>query len=189
MSILFVNPPDQPGRMEREWPEMHPELHSLMLDWNDFSDKQGLPPPTFTQLVRYREEQKAIYFQHWKQLISTLQTKGPDALTLLDRQTAQQYLHFTDEELMAEAEKRFTWHWVACAVDMRTVGPNPAKPHYSLEQMQLAVGFFNQRCPKPLWEFLVHDVHGPHMHIGRRDFSWRQKYASAPPPTTGVPNA
>lgn len=71
------------------------------------------------------------------------------------------------EELAA---KKFTWHWVLCACDLRT-------RHYKPPQLLMLNDFYGVRCKQPQWEHLVHDVTAPHRHLARRDFAWRAKYA------------
>jgi hypothetical protein len=157
-----------------------------MQEFEEFSASNGLPEPLFTEVIRLRAEQIRIYVKHWKKLVAILVGNGK--LTPSERQTALEMRPKSDRELEGMAAQRFTWHLVMCAVDMRTVGPDPSKPHYTPAQLELVKGFFRGRCKAPLWEFLVHDVTGPHAHIGRRDFSWRQKYAAGTS-TNGVTHA
>ena len=87
--------------------------------------------------------------------------------------TAAERKAIETEYLEDAATSRFTWHWAFCAADLRT-------KHYSREQGERVVGFFEARCKRPLWEFLVHDTAGPHAHLARKAPDWRARYSPSP---------
>ena len=73
-----------------------------------------------------------------------------------------------ETEARAEARKKFSWHLARCAVDLRN-------RHYTPVQLQQVMEFLQRDRKHPLWEILNHDVgRGDHLHIGRRDYSWRK---------------
>jgi hypothetical protein len=71
-----------------------------------------------------------------------------------------------------------SWHLVDCAVDFRI-------SQYTYEQLATAIRWFERellgkkdtRTGGRLWE-VVSKLHGtgPHIHIGRRDFRWRDEF-------------
>lgn len=157
---------------------VHPELRALLADLDQWSGDHHLPPVTVTQLVRYLDEQVAIYTGYWRGLVARL-ASDPASLSPAEREQAEAMREHSPEQLREAARGRFTWHQVACAADLRT-------RHYEPAQRERVLGFVRQRCQRPLWEVLEHDVAGPHLHVGRRDFSWRLRFPAAP---KGVLNA
>lgn len=152
--------------MESQLKEVHPELRAVLEDFERWSAKHGYPEPVLTEVTRSVPEMVAIYVPYWKGLVSRL--VAGQLLTASERQTAQEKRGASDDELTAQARARFSWHLVKCAVDIRT-------RHYSLAQLTDVRARFG-RLGTPLWENLVHDVHGPHQHLARRDFAWRTRH-------------
>lgn len=197
------------GRLRQEYDqEIHPDLRTLLVSFERWSQREGLPEPLLTQLVRRKSEQVDIYVCFWRKLLAALepgehqgqvhddgagwrpllpneQAKAVELRKAVDQKLAAAATQFggplsdpqreqvTDGVLAAAAETKFTWHWVKCAADIRTVGGGA--PVYSPEQLLRVKEWFAANCKLPQWEFLEHDVTAPHIHVGRRDFAWRSK--------------
>jgi hypothetical protein len=163
--------------MAEQLADSHPELSALLRDFETWSHKQGLPEPVVVELWRSAKEQGDLYVGIWRQQAKqALASKAPPRAAKL---RALEIHRMSDKELRGLAEQKFSWHVCRCAVDLRT-------RHYTREQMLEVVKWFQERCPKPMWE-LVTEKHGTgaHIHCGRRDFSWRKKFTQTPE----VPNA
>jgi len=170
--------------MERQLPEVHPEVVDLLRRFDIFSSANKLPEPVVTDLVRDVPSQVRIYVDFWEKLQASfapgphhLQFPDEDgtwrALTPTEAKEAQEVRFLSDADLAIRASRRFTWHWAKCAADLRTY-------HYSPTQLQTVHDWFEKRAKRPDWELLVHDVTAPHLHVARRDFRWRDKYAPSP---------
>jgi hypothetical protein len=177
--MKFNEPPG--GPMEKQYPDAHPELRELLYIFDEWSHVEGLPEPVITDLFRDIPSQIRIYVAFWRKLQASLepgpragQLQDPDGtwrpLTPSEQQTAKELRGLFQAELEKKAETKFTWHWVRCAADVRTY-------HYSRAELAKVKAWFEARCQRPRWEFLVHDVTAPHMHIGRRDFEWRTRFS------------
>lgn len=176
--------------MQRDWPTVHPELRVLLVAFDEYSVKWDLPEPVVTDLVRSPEQQMRVYVRFWKKLQAAL-ADGPHhnqidpeddgtfrPLTPVEYGQAVVLRPLTDEQLAARARQKFTWHWVRCAMDLRS-------REYSPDELSRVRKWFQPRCQAPLWEFLVHDVTAPHIHCARRDFAWRARWL---PESSGKPN-
>jgi hypothetical protein len=66
--------------------------------------------------------------------------------------------------------KKFSWHFVDCAIDLRV-------KHYTPDQLALVIGWFSEKCRSSEWE-LYHKNHGtgPHIHVAYREFGLRKKW-------------
>lgn len=203
-------------RLSGEYLQIHPDLRQLLDGLSKFSVESGLPVPLATDLIRSAKEQVEIYVAFWTKLLDSL-TPGPHydridpegdgtwrPLTLEEKtqrstrardvagriaaEEKRQHKTLGPDEraqlqrlvLVEAAEKRFTWHWCRCAADLRS-------RHYTLAQLAQVAEWFSERCKKPQWEFLVHDVTAPHIHVARRDFGWREKYTPSPASPGGSP--
>lgn len=72
--------------------------------------------------------------------------------------------------LEAEARKRFSWHCVRTAVDLRT-------KHYQGNEKGRVHVWLYERTPKPGWEFLEHEVvGGNHFHLAKEDLAWKARH-------------
>jgi hypothetical protein len=177
--------------MEEGWATVHPELRQLLVDFEAFSQKAGLPEPVVTDLVRHPSAQQTIYLRWFRKLQQALEpgaNRGsidPEGdgsyrpLTLSEMKQAKELRGLQEHELVQRAVGRFSWHLVRCAADLRT-------RHYSPQQKVQVLRWFEERCPRPLWEFLHHDVTAPHLHVGRRDFAWRARLVLARQPAGGA---
>lgn len=75
----------------------------------------------------------------------------------------------SEEKARAAARAKVSWHCFRCAVDFRSIV-------YTKDQCSRILDWLHERCPKPAWEVLLHDVgHGTHFHVGIRDFSRRRR--------------
>jgi hypothetical protein len=147
--------------------ECHPQLRDVLAAFEVWSYRESLPEPVITDCWRTRDELQSIYVARYTKLIHAL--KAGQRLSPGDRDLAVQMSECTGEEIAKRARGRFSWHLVRCAVDIRS-------RHYDLPQLLRVQKWFETRCEQPLWEYLTHDVSGPHIHLGRRDFSWRTQY-------------
>lgn len=161
-------------REEREFNEdLHPDARAVVLELGRWCSSKGLPPPVVTMVGRTLREQEDIY---WREE----QSKAARAGAIITEAIARE-----------RARRRPSWHIRNTAVDLRTVGPNPAAPHWNrVEEMRvvrrleelLGVPRDTTAAKKLRWEFLVmpHGT-GPHIHIARRDASWRPPQRSTTP--------
>jgi hypothetical protein len=130
--------------LEFEFDGVHPGVAATLHALDEYSEAMGLPEVVVTDVLRTPAQQEAIY---WR----ALQKAG----------------NLTEEEARSAARKKFSWHLVAAAVDLRNT-------HYSRAQLEEAVAFLKKGRSAPMWEVLSHDVgQGHHLHVGRKDFSWR----------------
>lgn len=172
----------------KDFPTLHPELRDVLLRFDRDSVERGLPDPVLTELVRTPDGNAAIYFRFFKKLQDALDPVNPHAgqidleddgtfraLNASEVATANLVRDMSDAQLLEKAGQRFTWHFCRCAVDLRT-------RHYSPTQLAWVRSWVGVWCPAPMWEVLFHDVTAPHLHLARRDFSWRTRFQN--PPTT-----
>lgn len=172
--------------LQLEYQGSHPKLVHLLTAFDNYSFRERLPLPLLTQLWRDRAGQILIYVRYWKRLREAY-LRGPPylfdpegdgtfrELSKLELLEAKDVLSLTDEELEDRACNKFTWHWVRCAADMRTVGGG-SHPHYTSVQMEIVRAWFEDQCQdKTVWELKIHDTHGPHLHVAYRDLDWRRR--------------
>jgi len=67
-------------------------------------------------------------------------------------------------------DRKFSWHFVNCAVDVRTF-------HYTPEQLGKVLRFFELACAEDEWELYAkqHGT-GPHIHVAWRDTTRRKMW-------------
>ncbi len=179
--MRFVDGPR--GRLAREWGEdLHPATRGLLLEFERWSTEEGLPSPVITMLGRTLKENADIYVAFWSRVVAAYHD-GKD-LSDADTRVALAKRGKSSAELRAEAEQRFSWHLVNCAADVRT-------RHYSEPDLARVELFFRERVMvpaepgvepecKPDYEFQVHDVAGPHLHIAFKSFDYRKKLDPRP---------
>jgi hypothetical protein len=160
-----------PG-MAAELSRAHPELRSLLLEFDAWSQREGLPEPVLTELLRSQKNQTAYYVKHWGELVTKLQ--DGKWLSSRDRALAVEMSLKSVEDMERAASERFTWQYVLCAADLRT-------HHYSTRELVMAKSFFRERATLPRWSFLEHDITANHLHVERRDMEWRQLFRPDPP--------
>jgi hypothetical protein len=154
--------------MEVEFDGLHPELSSLVRVFDAWSYEHGLPEPVITEVLRTPAEQERIYTRFAQRLVDKLNAK----VRMSDHEKAEatRFAEMTEEQRKKWARSRFSWHLVACGVDLRN-------SYYSAEQLERVMAFLKEGRVSPLWEILAHDVSaGNHIHLGRRDFGWRNTY-------------
>lgn len=153
--------------MEGQLAMCHPDLLVVMRQFEVWSDGHGLPEPHISEVMRTPKEQGRIYAREWRD--KALKTVRDPLTTALDKKHAQRLLDMPALELLALAAKKFTWHFVGAAVDIRT-------NHYRLAELTTVEKWFRDRCEPPIWE-LITEKHGTgaHIHLARRDYSWRKK--------------
>lgn len=187
MALRFNEP--KGGPMERGLKEVHPELLKLLADFTLWSAQHGLPDPVVTDLIRDVPSQIRIYVRFWLKL-QAASREGPHkgqidpeddgtwrALTIAEQLRAKEVAGLTHGQLEEKARTLFTWHWCKCAADLRS-------RHYTPAEKKKVRAWFEARCPRPLWEFLIHDVTAPHIHVARRDFEWRRRLTVKPLPVS-----
>lgn len=179
--------------IEAQWrSEIHPDLRTLLVQFDAYSLESALPTCVLTDLVRSPDEQVLIYVRFWRALVDGL-NHGPPymvdpegdgkkrLMTVKEVDKAKEVRGKTYDELADLASLKFTWHWCRCAADIRTF-------HYNTAQLSMVVRWFETHTQdvgpdgRKKWEFLVHDVHGNHMHVGRKDFFWRSRFSPTPKP-------
>lgn len=157
------------GRLASELSKLvQPDLRQLLYDVDWFCASQKMPGVVVTQLVRTVDEQIAIYVPFWRGL--AMRFDGGEHMTPSLAKLAIEVADKPEDYLRAKAINQFTWHLVRCAADIRI-------RHWTKDQLKQVVSFVSEKAKDSrLWEFLVHDVSGPHMHIGIRDFSFRSRF-------------
>lgn len=79
----------------------------------------------------------------------------------------------TPEENKAAKGVATSYHLCHCAADIRSRGLNAA-------QKAAAFSWLRARCPSGAWGLLLHDVgSGEHLHLERKDPSWRLTYVTS----------
>lgn len=135
--------------LEDEFRILHPEVPPVLWDLDRWSDEEGLPEVVVTHVVRTPEQQAEFYWQDF-----------------------QRRLGLEEKEARNLASKKFSWHSVRCAVDIRN-------SHYTHEQLLAVLQHLKPLCRSPMWELLSHDIgRGEHIHIGRQDFAWRKHHGA-----------
>lgn len=163
----------------REIEHCHPELRDLLMEFDRWSVSEGLPEATLTDLIRDEGRQIRIYVDYWRR-VGAAYSLAPNSLSPEDKKAALRTLNMDDKQLTAFAMKRWTWHYVRCAADVRT-------RHYSQAQLTKVRAWWFARCQGERYELLFHDVHGPHLHVAVRDSDWRRKYSLSAKSTGSAP--
>jgi hypothetical protein len=182
------------GPMEKSFPTIHPELQVLLADFAAYSSQVRLPEPVVTDLVRNVAEQVRIYTAHYRRLQESLKP-GPHQrfidpegdgtwrpLKIDELNEAREIRNLDDAELMKRASEKFSLHQVGAAFDLRI-------KHYSKAQWRVVFAWFARRCVNPpgrplAWEMLPsnpdhpHDTAGTHLHVGRKDREWQDRFIS-----------
>lgn len=148
-----------------EYKEIDEGLRNVLDGLDGWSRENKIVEPVATQIFRSKDEQEDIYSRHGLVLIHKLR----DGVYLddKDRALALELNKLSLPELRDWARRRFSWHMVGCAVDLRI-------RHYSMSEFRHVMEFLGKRCTGPEWELLSHDVTAPHIHVGRRDKSKRE---------------
>lgn len=67
-----------------------------------------------------------------------------------------------------------SWHLVAAAIDLRS-------KHYTPTQKAAVLAWLKRRCPTADWECFEHNAGtGWHIHLARKDLSWRNTFEKRP---------
>lgn len=168
--MIYIDGPQ--GRRTQEFNvELHPDVRNLVWALDKWSVENGIPEVEITECFRTVEEQEHIYFGYFKRLIATFESQGK--LQSGEANIAISMRPKSDDELKKIAREKFSWHMVHCATDIRTI----TSGHYTVDQAHKVFEFLKSKAkPESKWELLAHDVAGPHIHIGLRDFNYRAKY-------------
>lgn len=154
--------------MADDFLRVHPDVQDLARLFESWSRDQGLPEPVVTDVIRTKSQQRAIYVPYAQELIADFEGGVP--MQDNDRALAIKLMDLNDDGIAQWAEQRFSWHLVGCAVDLRS-------RDYTAPQLAAVLGWFRRMALPPTFEFLEHDVgRGDHMHLGRRDFAWRNSF-------------
>jgi hypothetical protein len=151
---------------------LHHEARDVVMALDTWSLESGLPEVVVTHVIRTPGEQQRIYIAYANRLIYRRQIQ--DAFSPSEQSLADDLAKMTEGEINRWAFKRFSWHLIGCAVDIRS-------KHYELAHLSAVMEYLRERCPKPEWELIEHDVSGPHVHIARRDQSRRVTEVDKPP--------
>lgn len=139
--------------LQVEFDGLHPEVRRGVSDLDKWSVANGIPEVVVTHVFRTKAFQEETY---WPAIAKRLAAENP-----------KRPVGEIEAEARAEARKKFSWHLVHCAIDIRN-------RHYSPDQRRRVMGFLQRGRAAPIWEVLEHDVgRGDHIHLGIRDFSWR----------------
>jgi hypothetical protein len=137
--------------LEFEFGHLHPDVKRLGYDLDAFLFANQMPELVITHVLRTDAQSEEIY---WRSFL-----KGG----------------LSEPEARKKAREKFSWHKVLCAFDARTRNPG-AGARYTKRQMEDILAFLKKGRDPAMWELLAHDVSGPHLHVGRRDFAWRTKH-------------
>jgi hypothetical protein len=146
--------------------ELHPRVREEVLSLGRWSVSERLPLVVVTEVVRTDAMQVDRYVPYAKRLIQTLRTGG--TLSAPEKKLALILHALSEQGLVQWAINKFTWHRCKCAVDMRT-------RHYLPPQLKRIAARIESQCPHERgddWEFLIHDITAPHMHLAIRDPVW-----------------
>ncbi len=127
---------------------LHPRVKAKIEDLDAWCQANHYPEVTLTHILRTKDEQIDIYW-------TSIQKANP-GMTIQAARNA--------------AAKKFSWHLVGCAVDIRNTV-------YTLQQLVNIQAHLKLRTKPGEWEVLNHDVgRGEHLHCGLKDVSWRNTY-------------
>lgn len=137
--------------LSQQFSLVHPKVREIAEELDRFLQTQGLQDMVITHVYRTAEEQEKFYWE-----------------------SVQKTLHCTEEIAKETARKKFSWHRVYCAIDIRN-------STYDKATREKILKFLKTGRADSSWEILMHDVgRGDHFHVGYRDFGWRRKYESQP---------
>lgn len=178
MAIAFLSP-----NMQAQFDGVHPDVRELLLRFDAYAVEQGLPATTLTEVWRTPADQVRIYVPFWEAIVHKSRL-NPNELSASQQRELASVLGLTKAQLERKALARPSNHLWRCAVDVRT-------KHYTPTQKQIAATWFSRALKvdgqlPAHWEFLVHDIAGPHIHVGRRDADWKAKFDPRP---KGAPHA
>lgn len=132
--------------LELEVQALHPKVRAKLDELEAWSRDEGLPEPVVTNVLRTEDDQERLYLG-----LYLSRGHSPDIAR-------------------EKARARFSWHLVACAVDLRN-------RHYTPPQRKAVMQFLRQQCAPGEWELLEHDIgRGDHIHVAVRDEQWRLTY-------------
>lgn len=142
--------------LSAEFFRIHPELRRALFELDAKIEGWDFPPLTLVHLHRTVEQQEQLYW---------------GTFSGVDEAAAR-----------AKARRKFSWHLADCGADLRS-------RDYSEEQANQIRAWIAERCPSPMWEFLPEEhagSTGPHFHLARQDFLWRQRYERDTNTSTGA---
>jgi hypothetical protein len=167
--------------------EVHPDTREILEELDAESRRQGWGEPLVTDAVRTPRSMLEYYVPHYQRLARDLA-----AGKILSGQEKRDALAATGRDLkglQALALARFSWHLAGTAVDLslRPYAGKPGALHAVVGFMRAAIGKragriaeLNRVDSNPGrrhgFEFLVHTVTAPHIHVARIDPSWRDRY-------------
>lgn len=133
---------------------LHPAVKDIVKDLDDWSKEQGLPSVVITHVLRTREDMEVLY---WKRIHRQANPPISEALA------------------RSMARRKFSWHLVGCAVDIRN-------NHYLPGQRKAVMAKLRTLAkPAHKFELLEHDIgRGDHIHLGIKDEDWKKE--RMPPP-------
>jgi hypothetical protein len=125
-----------------QYPRLHVDLRRALSDLEKQLKKWGLPSPTVTDASRSVAEQEELY---WK----------------------REWPNLPEKEARMNARRKFSYHLVDCAADLRTADPQKA--------LAWLEGY--TWPTSELWELLVHNVGtGLHLHVAFKDIARRKAF-------------
>lgn len=191
--------------LEAEFQHLNPKLINAALELHEACRDKGLPGLLVTDCIRNKLSQGNVYTKRWLAIFVHLMSgkSAPEDMaqeaawllrhlpqgrwhTLLARllvgnrgtqemQSAMSKFDDLKATLEPIAASKATWHFCACALDIRTTGG--ATPRYTEEESDWLAAEARRGKDLSDWEIINHKTDGPpHLHIAVRDFAWREKY-------------
>lgn len=154
--------------------QLHPRVREEILNLGEWSVAQSIPSVVVTEVVRTDAMQVDRYVPYARRLIAELRSGAE--MDPAEKKLASALVLLSDQGVVRWAINKFTWHRCSCAVDLRV-------RHYTAGQLHGISEHIAKRCPPrtpavgilvpgPSWEFLVHNIDGPHAHLAFRDPLW-----------------
>lgn len=160
--------------LEREFDdELCEEVRAVVGELAAWSEAESLPIPVITEVTRTDQMQLNYYTPYGWKLFTGRDEDGDRHILsagemIMLREIKEEIRNWASNELGIAmwALKRWTWHRISHAVDLRN-------SHYSMAQLTKVVGWMGARIrqledmsPGRQWSFLVHDIgRGGHMHL------------------------
>lgn len=137
--------------IEQQYPRLHLELRKVLTELEVQNELWELPKLVITEAFRTPAEQEEIY---WRSMLKRKDVTG-------------KMVPVPEREARMLARRKFTFHFVGAAVDLRAHDPDRALAWLQGRLWNVRAGH----------ELLIHDVGtGKHLHVAVRDVEGRKKY-------------
>lgn len=130
---------------------LHPLVKAHLIALDEWSVSQGIPEVVITHVLRTKEDMEIMY---WKRIHRQANPAISESLA------------------RAMARRKFSWHLVGCAADIRNRHYLPAQRKQVMYYLRKLTG-----GPNPSkYELLEHDIgRGDHIHLGVKDEQWKKE--------------